>query len=45
MPHLRFHGKTGTVIGNQGRAFVLAVKDGDKIKTVLARPEHMRKVL
>ncbi|MEM0448883.1 MAG: 50S ribosomal protein L21e [Methanomassiliicoccales archaeon] len=43
MPALRFHGKTGTVIGMQGRAFVLAVKDGDKVKTVLSTPEHLRK--
>ena len=45
MPSVRFHGKTGTVIGTQGHAFVLAVKDGDKIKTVLATPEHLKKVL
>ena len=44
MPSIRFHGKTGTVIGTQGKAFVLAVKDGNKIKTVLAKPEHMKKV-
>jgi large subunit ribosomal protein L21e len=45
MPSIRFHGKTGTVIGTQGGAFVLAVKDGNKIKTVLATPEHMKKVI
>ncbi len=44
MPSIRFHGKTGTVIGTQGHAFVLAVKDGNKIKSVLATPEHMKKV-
>ena len=44
MPSVRFHGKTGTVMGTQGRAFVLAVKDGDKTKTVLSTPEHLRKV-
>ncbi len=44
MPAVRFHGKTGTVTGTQGKAFVLAVKDGDKTKTVLATPEHLRKV-
>jgi large subunit ribosomal protein L21e len=43
-PHLRFHGKTGTVVGNQGHAFVLEVKDGDKIKIVVARADHLRKV-
>ena len=45
MPAIRFHGKTGTVVGTQGRAYVLDVKDGNKIKTVLATPEHMRKVV
>jgi large subunit ribosomal protein L21e len=43
MPSVRFHGKTGTVTGTQGRAFVLAVKDGNKTKTVLSTPEHLRK--
>jgi len=43
-PHLRFHGKTGTIKAAQGRAYVLSVRDGDKYKTVVSRPEHMRKV-
>lgn len=42
-PHSRFHGQTGTVIGNQGRAYVLEVKMGKKIKRVLVNPEHLRK--
>jgi large subunit ribosomal protein L21e len=44
MPSIRFHGKTGTVMGTQGKAFVIAVKDGNKIKTVLSTPEHLKKV-
>lgn len=43
MPHSRFHGKTGTVVGTQGRAFVVKVKMGGKQKTVISRPEHLRK--
>ncbi|HUV25289.1 MAG TPA: 50S ribosomal protein L21e [Methanomassiliicoccales archaeon] len=43
MPHPRFHGKTGTVVGNQGKAFVVKVRDGNKLKTVVSRPEHLRK--
>ncbi|MEM2943545.1 MAG: 50S ribosomal protein L21e [Methanomassiliicoccales archaeon] len=42
-PDIRFHGKTGTIIGARGRAYVLSVKDGDKYKTVIARPEHLRR--
>ena len=43
-PHLRFHGKTGTVVKNQGHSWVLEVKDGNKIKIVVARADHLRKV-
>ena len=43
MPHPRFHGKTGTVVGNQGKAFVVEVRDGNKLKTVVSRPEHLRR--
>lgn len=45
MPHMRFQGKTGVVSGKQGRAFVVDLKDGDKPKTVIARPEHLKKSL
>jgi large subunit ribosomal protein L21e len=41
MPHPKFHGKTGEVIGKRGRAFVLKVADGDASKTVIAIPEHL----
>jgi len=42
MPHRRFHGKTGTVIGQRGRAWLLEVRDGDKDKIVIARPQHLK---
>jgi large subunit ribosomal protein L21e len=42
MPHPRFHGKTGTVIGRRGRAWVLEVNDGDSEKTIIARPQHLK---
>ena len=41
MPHKRFHGKVGVVIEQRGRAYVIAVRDGGKIKKVIARPEHI----
>jgi large subunit ribosomal protein L21e len=44
MPHKRFHGLTGIVVGKQGDAYVLEVKDGNMPKTVIARPEHLRKI-
>jgi large subunit ribosomal protein L21e len=44
MPAKRFHGLTGVVVGKQGDAYVVEVRDGNKPKTVIARPEHLRKV-
>ena len=42
MPHRRFHGKTGTIVGRQGRAWVLHVTDGNSVKTVVSRPQHLK---
>jgi large subunit ribosomal protein L21e len=41
MPHPRFHGKTGEVVGTRGRAFVLKITDGDATKTLITLPEHL----
>jgi large subunit ribosomal protein L21e len=41
-PHRRFHGKTGTVIGKRGHAWMLEIKDGNATKTVIARPQHLK---
>ena len=41
MPHPRFHGKTGEVIGKRGRAFILTVTDGNASKTLITLPEHL----
>lgn len=42
MPNRRFHGRTGKIIGRQGRAWVLEVSDGRSTKTVVARPQHLK---
>ncbi|MBL11208.1 MAG: 50S ribosomal protein L21e [Euryarchaeota archaeon] len=42
MPHRRFQGLTGTIVQAQGKAFVVKVVQGNKEKTVVARPEHLR---
>ncbi len=44
MPHRRFQGKTGTITGKQGRAYIVALKDGNMAKTIVSRPEHLRPV-
>ncbi|TLZ64154.1 MAG: 50S ribosomal protein L21e [Methanobacteriota archaeon] len=40
-PHNRFHGQTGTVVGKQGRAYVIDVRLGGKIKKAIVKPEHL----
>jgi large subunit ribosomal protein L21e len=42
MPHRRFHGKTGTVLGQRGRAWVVSINDGNMEKVVIARPQHLK---
>ena len=42
MPHHRFHGKTGSVIGQRGRAWLVEIRDGNKNKMVISRPQHLR---
>ena len=44
MPFRRFQGKSGKVLGQRGRAFLVGIKDIQKEKTVIARPEHLKKV-
>jgi len=44
MPHRRFYGKVGTIMGKRGKAYVLQVVDGDKTKTLIARPEHLKRL-
>ena len=42
MPNRRFHGKTGTIVGQRGRAWLLQIRDGQTMKTVIARPQHLK---
>lgn len=42
MPHPRFQGLTGNVIERRGDAFVIELLQKNKLKTVIARPEHLR---
>ena len=41
MPHRRFHGKIGTIIEKRGRSYVISVSQGDAVKEIIARPEHL----
>lgn len=41
MPHRRYHGKVGTVIDKRGRSYVISVTQGDAVKEIVVRPEHL----
>jgi large subunit ribosomal protein L21e len=41
MPHRRFHGKIGTVTEKRGRSYVVTVSQGDTVKKIIVRPEHL----
>ncbi|MDR0910985.1 MAG: 50S ribosomal protein L21e [Methanobrevibacter sp.] len=41
-PHPRFHGKTGKIIGVQGKSYVLGLNDKNKAKELIVRPEHLK---
>ena len=41
-PHSRFHGKTARVVGKKGKAYILALKDGNKAKELIVTPEHLK---
>ena len=43
-PYHRFHGLTGRVVERRGRAYVLDVRLGGKVKQAIALPEHLHKV-
>ncbi len=41
MPHKRFHGKIGTIKEKRGRGYVISVPQGDSIKDIIVRSEHL----
>lgn len=42
MPHRRYHGLTGTVIGMRGESYIVEVYLGRKKKTLFVPPVHLR---
>lgn len=41
-PHKRFHGKIATIMEKRGKAYVVSLKVGGKVKKATVRPEHLR---
>jgi len=42
MPHKRFHGRVGTILNKRGRSYVVSVSQGDAVKEIIVRPEHLQ---
>ncbi len=41
MPHRRYHGRVGVIKEKRGRAYVVNVTQGDAVKEIIVRPEHL----
>lgn len=41
IPYPRYQGRSGEIVGKQGRAYYVRIRDGGKYKTLLVNPEHL----
>ena len=41
LPHRRFHGRIGKVVDKRGRGYVVSVTQGDAVKEIIVRSEHL----
>ena len=41
MPHRRYQGKIGVIVNRRGRSYLVDVTQGDAIKKIIVRPEHL----
>jgi large subunit ribosomal protein L21e len=41
IPHRRFHGKIGIVLDKRGRGYVVSVPQGESVKEIVVRSEHL----
>ena len=39
----RFHGKAGIIENKQGSNYYVKIKDGNKIKSILTHPSHLKR--
>lgn len=44
MPHTRYKGLTGKVIGKRGKSYIIEIMDGNKMKLIISRPEHLKAI-
>ncbi len=41
MPHRRFQGKIGMIVNQRGGSYVVNVTQGEALKEIIVRPEHL----
>lgn len=41
MPHPRYRGRHGVIVGKQGESYVVEVRDGNSVKRLISRPVHL----
>ena len=41
LPHKRYHGKIGTILDKRGRGYVVRVAQGNSLKEIIVRSEHL----
>src|SRR4030042_3990778 len=41
LPHRGFHGKKGKVLDKRGRGYVVSVPQGEAVKEIIVRSEHL----
>ena len=41
MPNIRYQGKVGIIKEGRGRAYVVEIPEGGKIRNIISRPEHI----
>lgn len=44
MPFPRFQGKFGRIVDRRGKSYIVEIKDGDKVKKIISRPEHLKAI-
>lgn len=42
MPHRRYHGKVGDIVGKRGRAYAVNIAEGNVTKKIIVLPEHLK---
>jgi len=44
MPHPRYQGHEGVILAQRGKCYEVTIKDGNKDKTIVTGPAHLKKV-